>query len=521
MKNKYGLNCNKNEMASTLISFQYLLLLFCIALVTSCRSKTIQNTDSYHIQIDTSRYWKYNGKRTLLLGAFNHGHNPFVDGSTLDEVLVDDIEVIITQIQEMVDAGGNTLRCVLDPGMAASRGIESYHKNEEGQYDLSNPVGSYWERLSTFIAEAEKRNVIVELEIWDRFDWYGTNWDSSPFNPNNNINYTRETSGLEDNYERHMVYVKHPMSKGVPGHLIYDTASLARKAQYDMVRTYQEIFVQKVLSCAFFHKNVLYNMNNETAEPAAWGRYWINLVKGEAAKAKLSIVCTDMVDGAHNIPDSKELNYQLAHPEIYDYLDVSQVNSRHRDEVHWNKIKWVADQAKSKGYLLHMTKLYGSDSDGYIKPWDGWKPGDDDNAIEEWWRNLIAGVAGVRFHRQPTGLGLNNKSKACIRATRKVESKVKFWDVNPRLDLLTEREEDEAYLAADPGIQYILYFTHQGEGSVGLNLKKYEGIRYNIAWVNIDTGEWGPKSKISGGNNVTINRPDNSSHWVACVWRIE
>jgi hypothetical protein len=166
-----------------------------------------------------------------------------------------------------------------------------------------------------------------------------------------------------------------------------------------------------------------------------------------------------------------------------------------------------------------MTKIYGNDIALNSKPWSRFKPGDTDNAIEEWWRNLIAGVAGVRFHRPTSGIGLYAAAKNCISATRKVETRVKFWDVEPRLDLLTNRQSDEAYLAADPGKAYILYFTKNGGGSVGLKLDSYPDTTFELRWVNIGTGNWGSTTTISGGSTVTIDRPNGSSHWVATIVR--
>jgi hypothetical protein len=501
------------------------LFLVLTGIITACtsnenRSTAEQTSQTTQIQVDTTGYWKYKGELTLLLGAFNHGHNPFIDGSTIDDIDIDSMDVIISQIQEMVDAGGNTLRCVLDPGWATFRGIESYHRNSEGKYDLSKPEGPYWERLATFIAEAEKRDVIVELEIWDRFDWFDDGWEANPFNPKNNINYTYENTNLKNAYERGEIYFNHPMTLGIPGRPRYDTVSPEKKEKYDIVREYQEIFVSKVYDVAKYHGNVLYNMNNETAEHTAWGEYWIEHLKNKADNDGIEIICTNMQDGLFELEESKELAHQLMHPEIYDYLDISQINSRLRDETHWEAVKYIADRAKQQGFLLHMTKLYGNDG-RLPDPWSGWKPGDSDNAIEEWWRNLIAGVAGVRFHRPLSGIGLSDKAKACILATRMVEEQAKFWEVDSRLDLLSQREADEAYLAADPGEKYILYFTHQGGGSVGLDMKDYGADQFNVSWINIDKGTLHAQDIISGGEVVNINRPDSNAHWVAVIIQAE
>jgi len=78
------------------------------------------------IAID-GRYWKYDGQRVLLLGGWNHGHNPFIDHDTDND---NDNKGVSTPVQiknamdELVAAGGNYLRCVLDPGMAA--GIQGF-----------------------------------------------------------------------------------------------------------------------------------------------------------------------------------------------------------------------------------------------------------------------------------------------------------------------------------------------------------------------------------------------------------
>jgi hypothetical protein len=83
---------------------------------------------------------------------------------------------------------------------------------------------------------------------------------------------------------------------------------------------------------------------------------------------------------------------------------------------------------------------------------------------------------------------------------------------------LKNRETDEAYLAAEPGQAYILYFTAGGSGSVGLDLTDHADIDSDVSWVDIGSGEWGATATVSGGSTVTINRPD-SGHWAAAIVR--
>ena len=169
---------------------------------------------------------------------------------------------------------------------------------------------------------------------------------------------------------------------------------------------------------------------------------------------------------------------------------------------------WFAEQRKKHPRPLNHTKIYsdGQTNFGSGTPKDG---------IERFWRNLIAGSASCRFHRRPGGIALNDVSKACIRAGRKVEQHVKFWDVEPRMDLLSDCEADEAYLSARPGEQYVLYFTEGG--SVGLNLKEHRG-KFQLRWINIRTGDWGGRTTVTGGRVVPINAPDKTP-WVATIVR--
>jgi hypothetical protein len=468
------------------------------------------------------RYWKYNGRRVLLLGGWNHGHNPFIDHDTdndKDSKGVSTPEQIKSEMDELVSAGGNYLRCVLDPGMAAGTQGFDFCTKSDNKYDLNTMTGPFWTRIKMFIDEARKRNIIVQIEVWDRFDLIDGGWGSwpvSPWNPKNNINYTTASSGLAESYGS---FNNHPFIQDVPGHPKYESASESRKQKYDLVRSFQDKFIDKLLSITLDYDNVLYCMDNETHEDPAWGQYWMRFIENKANTRGKSVSTTDMFDDVYKAENSRGLTYQLSNRDKYDYIDISQVNSRHADEEHWNKVKWIADAASksSPPYLLHMTKVYGSDLALGGKPWSGFKPGDSDNAIEEWWRNLLAGVAGVRFHRPTSGIGLYPSAKNCISATRKVESKVKFWDVKPRLDLLTSRQSDEAYLAADPGKAYILYFTKKGGGSVGLKLDSYPNTKFGLCWINVGTGNWGPSATISGGSTVIINRPDGSSHWIATI----
>ncbi len=500
------------------------LVLFAILMFSACKQHESIRTSTRH-----PGYWQYNGQTVLLIGGWNHGHNPFLDHNTMDSTDTSTEKQIIDALDELVDAGGNLLRCVLDPGAGAGRLGFDFCSRSGDLSDLSVMTGPYWEHLDLFLRETEKRGIIVGIEIWDRFDWYDSwgkkgfkNWQNSPFNPKNNINYTTETSGLEETYELRGGKPRNPFGWTTPGQSAYDTADAVKKAQYDLVRKYQEGFMNKLLSVTFKYGNVLYSANNEVRfQEPAWGEYWIKYIRKEAKAQDKSVICTDMFWDLIDLPGPCDFDYLMDHKDFYDYFDISQ-SSLHRKqpfdterkigEMNWIKVTYAVDKARSVGRLTHMNKIYGSDLID-----DAWQ-GEDNNAIEDFWRSLFAGVAGARFHRPPYGLGLSDKAKNSMKAVRFIEEWIKFWEIDPHQELLTSRELDEAYLAARPGEKYLVFFTDGG--SVGLNLESYSGSKYELKWFDIDIGEeFSTQEQITGGAIATLNAPGDG-HWLGILNKI-
>jgi hypothetical protein len=116
-------------------------------------------------------YWTYDGRRVLLLGGWNHGHNPFIDHDTdndKDSRGVSTPAQIEQAMDELAAAGGNYLRCVLDPGMAAGvQGFDFCAKSGD-RYDLNMILAllTRWRRSSP----KPNASIIVQIEVWDRFD---------------------------------------------------------------------------------------------------------------------------------------------------------------------------------------------------------------------------------------------------------------------------------------------------------------------------------------------------------------
>ena len=74
---------------------------------------------------------------------------------------------------------------------------------------------------------------------------------------------------------------------------------------------------------------------------------------------------------------------------------------------------------------------------------------------------------------------------------------------------LSDREENEAYLAAKAGEVYVLYFTKGGSVTVDL---ADAPAALRLRWVDISSGEWAAESTVTGGSAVIIEAPDDRGH---------
>ena len=220
------------------------------------------------------------------------------------------------------------------------------------------------------------------------------------------MNYTYEQTGFASEYPQHSGRDLQPFFHSIKGMPRYSK-------KLDLIRTYQEAFVAKMLSYSLDYGHVLYCMDNETSTPAEWGQYWIEFIKAKAAEKGVTVCTTDMFDDAFR-----------------------------------------ADKA-----------------------------------------NILRSSS-------------TTPSTTCLPTSRR-------W--------LSNREGNEAYLAAKPGERYALYFTDGG--SVGLDLSAATGS-FDVTWISVSMGI--PtrtsaaggyrlmKKTIEGGSVVTISAPYKGG-WIAAI----
>lgn len=430
-------------------------------------------------------YWSWHGEPVLLLG-----------GSDDDNLFQWPAEDLVRQLDRLAGAGGNVIRNTMSD--RKDKGFETYPFRAigGGKYDLERWNEDYWNRFERLLRETARRNIFVQIEIWDRFDYTDSGgsdrWQIHPYNPKNNVNYSFEESGFAPRYPDHPGANKQPFFFTTP-----------KQRNNRVVLKYQERLVNKLLDHSLKYDHVLYCMDNETKAEPAWGRHWAELVKRRAAAAGKTVMATEMWDDWDLKAQRRRETFD--HPELYDFVDVSQ-NNQNRGQVHWDNFLFVREYLAGQPRPMNTTKTYGADGNKFGHT--------DQDGIERFWRHLLAGAASIRFHRPDSGLGLNDKAVACLKAARKVESVVPLWTVEPANELLGDREKNEAYLAADAGRAYVAYFPAGGQ--VTLDLAKASG-RFRIRWVNIDSGQWDAAGQISGGAKTNLSPPGKANYAAAIV----
>lgn len=423
------------------------------------------------------RYWQYHGQPVVLLG-----------GSKDDNLFQ------IPDLKEHLDAiraaGGNYIRNTMSDRKDGGFEVYPFHQRPDGRYDLEQWNEEYWRRFENLLRWTAEREIVVQIEVWDRFDYSTANWEPHPYNPKNNVNYTPAEAGFAEHYPDHPGQNKQPFFFTTP-----------KQRNNTVVLRYQQRFVEKLLSLSLRYDHVLYCMDNETSAQAAWGAYWAEFIRERAQRAGARVCLTEMWDAWDLKADEHRRTFD--HPERYDFCDVSQ-NNQKRGQEHWDNFQWVRQRVAAQPRPLNTTKTYGA---------DGGRFGDQRDGLERFWRHVIGGAASARFHRPPSGLGLSPAAAASLRAARQIESLVRLWELEPATQLLRDRAANEAYLTARPGHAYVVYFT-QG-GSVGLDLSEAPGA-WEAWWIDVATGGIGRREPVQGGGVAPLN-PPTQTHWVAVV----
>lgn len=460
-------------------------------------------------------YWEYRGAPVLLLGAsvvdnLHHWH---------------DLEA---HLDELAAAGVNHLRVSLSMGTRNVHGGDDrplphdqpFLQLPSGRYDLDQWDPVYWQRLDRLLRLSAARGMIVELEIWNRFDYWRTMWEANSWNPRRNVNYTEAETGLGPRYTEHPVEDVQPFFHSVPG-MVHRPVLLSR----------QRAFVDRVLDLTLDHDHVLYTINNETTTDPAWGRYWIAHVKDRAREAGREIYVTDMFD-AHALSRDPFQRQVVETPDVYDYVSAAQVTSlRNSAAEQRSQLEWLRQELAASPRPFTISKIYGSDIHRLTDfRRSAFQRYGDRAAVHSFWMSLLGGASAVRFHRINAGIGPGPRAFATIRAARMMEEIVRPWEMSPADDLLAGNGQitvgadetalgaaftlPEAHAMADPGRAYVVFFTSGGE--VDLRLDAAGQGDFDLRWIDVESGSPGPVASVSARDRVAL-RPPGEGPWLAVL----
>jgi hypothetical protein len=421
--------------------------------------------------------WSYGGRPLILAGA-----------SDDDNLFQWPTERLIPHLDLLKRSGGNLVRNTMSDRRDKGFEVYPYLEVEPGRYDLNRWNPEYWERFERFLKETHHRQIMVQIELWDRFDFadHGEikHWQNHPYNPRNNINYNRWQSRLDIRYPQHPGKNKQPFFFTTPA-----------QHRNQLLLDFQQRYIDRVMSYSLQYDHILYCIDNETKAGEAWSRYWAQYVKRKARAVNKRIYVTEMLD--ERTMDPAVHGRTIDHPELYDFIEVSQ-NNHNDGHLHWQNLMRVRGYLNAIPRPMNSIKIYGATSSKY---------GDQQQAIARFWRNVLAGTSAIRFHRPESGLGLNETASHAIRALRALESKVSLAGIMP---INVSVAAGDAYMAS-AGETRLVYLP-AGEALIKLDAPK----TMHVEWLNLATAAWHQSRIPTLRQNVHLKAPD-TGHWMVVL----
>jgi hypothetical protein len=465
-------------------------------------------------------YWQYKGKPVLLFGGTNRDN--IFQWASQGNRLIDELDLLKS-------CGGNYVRCSMNSREYTPHGYRwdvlpyPFRKLPIGKYDLDQWDESYWDNLRTLFREASKRDIIVQVEIWDMWNESGDSedpqgglgWYCTPWNPNNNVNYDWEDSP-------HLV----------PGKTeFYNPFFYAVTTDDPVLVPYQRKFIGRLVDEGLAFDNVLFQIDNESGIDLAVGEYWARFIKERAdAGNKKVYVCdsrslhwpSPYVTSQFQDWENPEIRAIITNPSLYTYCDVSQ-NNGNGGQQQYDNLVWYISKVKEYGMRpVNHVKCYhfnwptGGHFGKRLSPSDA-------EAGAKFWRAVFGGAASIRFHRQTAyregglkeGFGLTPQGQTHIKSMRMFVESVNLFAMAPDNSLLAERSTNEAYALVNPGSEYAVYFTGDGDNQVSIDLTAAPRS-LTETWLDVLGNRWTPARTIEGGRVHNLSCP-NAGQWVAVL----
>lgn len=445
-------------------------------------------------------YWSLNGETTMLLGANLTDHTFLLDG--------EDESSVQAYLDALVAQGGNLVRNTLSQ-REPSPDDRPHLILPSGKYDLNQWNESYFERLDILLRLCQERSIVVGIEMWDKFDYRGDYWLPNAWRPANNVTYTLAESGLQDKYDitqrsktKFDLHDDNPFLRTLPS---LDDNPLILK--------HQIAFFEKALSVTLKYPNVIYFVGNEWKESTEWAVFWAEKIHVEAAKLKKQVPVSLMLWSTAEVFDP-EIEFMVNRNDLFAFLGFRVGNPTiPLGEGQYVRVSEVRRRVSAAGPRPLVDVKIRTGNNSFYKP----------VRQARLWRGLLAGWSALSHHRVhihpkngPTqDMGFTPAAQANLRAMRVFSDLVKPWECEPAPELISDRDRDEAYAMANPGLAYGVYFVLAGK--VDLEVVPNTG-GYRVTWINIKTGDsrQADQSIPAGAASVTLETPTDSD-WTSNV----
>jgi len=405
----------------------------------------------------------YKGKPTFLIGG-SDDDNPYQwESGQLND-----------HLDLLVSVGGNFIRNTMS---TRDDGNLLPFEKLNGRYEFSQENDAFWQKFDQFLQETARREIIVQLTLWDQHDFVASNWETHFWNPaNNNIGLAASR-----------VYDDHAFFSSV-------------KDRNALLLPYQMKYIERMLSYSLQYDHVIYNITNEGWAGLEWEVYWAKFIRKQADQVGKSVEITSM-------EHSPQLSIEavLENPSVFSYFEISQNNNSSTGYLgyeHWKHIMdWRNEIFDTIGPRpLLNEKIYGAEGQRVSY-------GSEELAVQRFWSNTFAGSAGVRFHRPSAGLGLGKMAQQQIRALRLFSDDFGIVDAQPAPQLIPSAPEPGAYCLVGKKGKIAIYL----EKSAPLSLRLKRGS-YLIQKLDIENCRWSqPKASVVKSDRLHLEFPSDGS----------
>lgn len=355
------------------------------------------------------------------------------------------------------------------------------YKNGGNKFDLENWDTEYFVRLKSFLTEAEKRNIIVEITLFTSI-YNNENWEIHPFNPANNINNTQA-----DDFRK--VNLLH----------------------YPAILAYQEKMVRKIVRELNSYNNLIFEIQNEPW--ADNGKNVLNINEYDPESGKAWVRHVDIA-GDSSLQWQRQIARIIADEE-------KRLPNKHLIAQNYCNFKYPVRQAEPEIGIMNFhyvhpenvllnyghNRVISFDESGFSGP-------ESVTYRKQAWNFILAGGGVFNnldysfFPGYEDGTGVNDAPGGGDSSLRKQLKVLKdfiegmnFVKMKPDSNIIRHAPGLFSRSLSWQGREYAIYF--EGSGNVEISLSLPEGI-YNLQWHDVENGSIMHSETINSGSGLVM-----------------